>query len=123
MTDRTATWEDFETFHARAYRRVLRRAVLWCGGHQEDAEDAVQEAFAVAARKWDVVGAHDLPEAWVLLVATRILGKARHRWARSFDAATRLPVPRQALPEETAEVRAVLNAIRRLPLRKCWVTG
>jgi RNA polymerase sigma-70 factor (ECF subfamily) len=117
--DRTSEYQSFEDFYAEAYSQVLARAVLWCGGHREGAEDAVQEAFAAAAERWaDQLCTYDLPEAWVFRIATQRLGKFHRRVARSRDAAASLPVPRASLPEETVEVRAVLSAMKRLPSRQ-----
>ena len=47
-----------------------------------DAEDVAQEAFIVAARRWNEVAELDLPAAWVRLVARRIAGRrlARERY-------------------------------------------
>ena len=76
---REAQFTDF-------YRREFGRVVTSVRGQfAAEAEDATQEAFMIAARRWDEVAGFDLPAAWVRLVALRIarrrVDRERHRVA------------------------------------------
>jgi len=72
------TGVDFEAFFAQHYAPVVR-ALAWALRDRAAAEDAAQEAFAKAYRKWGQVGRFDRPEGWVYVVAAR---DARRRLAR-----------------------------------------
>jgi RNA polymerase sigma-70 factor (ECF subfamily) len=70
---------DFDEFTAEHYARVLRTVALAIGD-RGPAEDAVQEAFLVAFRKWRTVRTMASPESWVLVVA---INAERRRWRRT----------------------------------------
>ena len=68
------------------YQREFSRIVASVRGHLgADAEDVAQEAFMVAADRWDSVVNLDVPAAWVRFVALRI---ARRRAARERQRIT-----------------------------------
>lgn len=69
---------DFDAFFAEAYPSVVR-ALGFALGDQGAAEDAAQEAFAKAYRRWPSVSQGERPAAWVYVVAVR---DARRRLAR-----------------------------------------
>jgi RNA polymerase sigma-70 factor (ECF subfamily) len=69
---------DFEVFFGAEYLRVLRSLTLVLGDRQQ-AEDAAQEAFARAYRRWASVGQMERPGTWVYVVALRA---ERRRLAR-----------------------------------------
>jgi RNA polymerase sigma-70 factor (ECF subfamily) len=71
--------DDYEAFFARNYGPVLR-AVTLAVGDPVGAEDAVQEAFARAYRRWRSVAAMERPVAWVHVVAVNV---ARKDWQRA----------------------------------------
>jgi RNA polymerase sigma-70 factor (ECF subfamily) len=75
---------EFEEFVAEQYRDVLRTVALAIGD-QSRAEDAVQEAFLRAFRKWRSVRSMTKPEAWVLVVA---INAERRSWRRAPIAAS-----------------------------------
>ncbi len=83
------------------WARVLAALVGFCGD-VDVAEDAAQEAFAIAARRWPVDGAPDNPRAW--LVATG-RNRAIDRLRRDRTLADKL----RALPPPTP-VEAPLTA-------------
>lgn len=105
---------DYERFYADTYARVLS-CVIMASGDRIDAEDAVQDAYATAFRKWDDVGGYDAPDAWVTKVAVRQLWKnARPR--RREQPWLEVAMPPMSAPEESAEAREVLSALATLPL-------
>jgi RNA polymerase sigma-70 factor (ECF subfamily) len=67
-----------------AYARLVAQVQI-VAGTRSDAEEAVQEAFARLLPKWRTVSTYDDPEAWVRLVAFRVVTS---RWRRA-QAATR----------------------------------
>ncbi|MEU0216555.1 sigma-70 family RNA polymerase sigma factor [Streptomyces sp. NPDC006265] len=108
----------FAGFFERSYPGMLARALLLCG-HRQDAEDAVQEGYAEAFRRWERLRAYDAPDAWVYRVVRQRLWAAGRRRARRRSAETRLPQPPPtASVEQTAEARAVLSALAGLPPRQ-----
>jgi RNA polymerase sigma-70 factor (ECF subfamily) len=88
--------------------------LLW--RDRQEAEDAVQEAYLEAARRWDDVRSYDDPEGWVRLVMTQRVKKARLAWLRRRTLEIQ-PSP-VATVEETAQARQALAAICRLPERQ-----
>jgi Zn-dependent protease with chaperone function len=77
--------DGFAEFYQRTFAEVLS-ATLMASGHRGDAEDAVQEAYIIALRRWAEVGEYDAPEAWVLKVALRRFWRSqrRHRHAEQL---------------------------------------
>jgi len=67
---------DWEALYEREYPRLLR-ALTAIAGDPGVAEDAVQEAFVRGYRQG--LASLDRPGAWLLVVATRVLFRARRR--------------------------------------------
>lgn len=105
---------DYEAFYAETYARVLS-AVIMASGDRVNAEDAVQDAYAKALRKWDEVGGYDAPEAWLTKVAIRQLWKSA-RPRRAEKSRLKVTLPPMSTPEESAEAREVLSVLATLPL-------
>ncbi|HKE99468.1 MAG TPA: SigE family RNA polymerase sigma factor [Actinomycetes bacterium] len=107
---------DYESFYAAAYRRVLRQLVL-VTGELAEAEDVVQEAFARAAVRWDQLRTYDAPEAWVRRVALNLAAQSARRLRRQARALLRLgpPVP---VPEVEAGELDLARALGALSLRQ-----
>lgn len=61
---------DFDAFFAAHYGDVVRALTL-VFGERGAAEDAAQDAFAKAYRRWTGVAAMERPSAWVYVVALR----------------------------------------------------
>ena len=101
--------QGFDEFYARTFSKVLSVAVM-ASGSRFEAEDAVQDGYLAALRRWDQVGGYERPEAWVLKVALRQLWRSRRRRQRE-DQPLELTVPPQATPDETAHAREVLGAL------------
>jgi RNA polymerase sigma-70 factor (ECF subfamily) len=83
MIDRSGVTEAFRTEWPRLVATLVREV-----GDLELAEDAAQEAFFEAARRWERHGIPDRPGAWLLTTARR---KAIDRARRSKRMDDRLP--------------------------------
>ncbi|MGH3857828.1 MAG: RNA polymerase sigma factor, partial [Pseudonocardiaceae bacterium] len=110
---------DFSEFYDQTAPRMLARALMRCGQLQ-NAEDAVQDAYAEALRRWQRVGGYESPEAWVYKIMKQRLSRAaKHWWWARRKPTTpellELAVPPAATAEETAEAREVLRALFLLP--------
>ena len=77
---------DFESFFAEHYDEVVRTLALAVGDRQR-AEDAAQEAFATAHRRWADVSRMDRPVGWVVVVGTNRMRRWISRHDRRFGAA------------------------------------
>ena len=106
---------DFEDFFRTAYPRLMARAVLLCG-NRADAEDAVAQAFAEVARRWDTASGYDAPEAYLHVTMTRkVFRLLRQRRRQEEVAALELPVSPYATPHEALAAKEVLAAVAGLP--------
>jgi hypothetical protein len=86
--------EDFDEFYQANYRRLV--AILFAVlGDRDEAEDAVQEAFARAYLRWPRLSSYDLPETWVRRVALRIAIDSGRRWRRRLGTMAKLLEARQ----------------------------
>ncbi|MFJ7589412.1 RNA polymerase sigma factor [Streptomyces sp. NPDC097617] len=111
---------DFDVFFTTHRPALLARAVMLCGSRQ-DAEDAVQDAFLAALENWDRISGYEQPNAWVNLVMRRKLWRVLRLRLKAKRAALDVSLPRQALPDETAQARRVLTAMAALPPRQRMV--
>jgi RNA polymerase sigma-70 factor, ECF subfamily len=101
--DRQAQFTDF-------YRREFGRVVASVRGQLgADAEDAAQEAFLIAGRRWDEVAELDVPAAWVRLVALRIARRRVHRERQRLTLERTLSPAEQAAPPDLDLVAALLK--------------
>ncbi len=78
--------ESFEAFFDAHYVEVVRALVL-IAGPDGRAEDAAQEAFAQALRRWSRVRAMDRPVGWVIVVGVNRLKRWMARAERLHAAA------------------------------------
>jgi RNA polymerase sigma factor (sigma-70 family) len=112
---------SFSEFFEQTFPRMLARAVMLCG-HRQNAEDAVQEAYAEALRRWQKVGGYESPEAWVYMIMRQRLFAIKKGWWRRWTPTTpellELLLPAAATAEETAEAHRVLQALALLPSRQ-----
>lgn len=106
---------DFGAFYAESYRQVLGQ-VYALVGNMHEAEELSQEAFARAFANWSQVGGYDLPAAWVRRVAFNLAATGHRRAGRRAAALLRLGTPEPVLPV-SVEATALLEALRRLPMR------
>jgi RNA polymerase sigma-70 factor (ECF subfamily) len=114
---RQAEFEEF--YHANYVRLVeILFAVL---GNRQEAEDAVQEAFARAFARWPTLSGYDLPETWVRRVALRIAIDSGRRLRRRITTSARLIAVGRGELGESADALAITpvgQALMRLPLRQ-----
>jgi RNA polymerase sigma-70 factor (ECF subfamily) len=104
--------DDFDLFYAATSRRLVRQIFAMTGDLGE-AEDAVQEAYIRAWRRWPRVRAYEDPEAWLRVVAYRITVNAWQK-ARNRLAAHRAGRPRE-LPGLSPDLVALVSALRKIP--------
>ncbi|WHX20198.1 sigma-70 family RNA polymerase sigma factor [Streptomyces malaysiensis subsp. malaysiensis] len=110
--------EDFDAFYARTYPWLAARAVM-LSGNRQNAEDAVQEAYIEAMRRWPEVRTYASPEAWVTTTMRRKLSRdGRRWWFRWKPVEMTVPAAATASVEETAEALAALRALGTLPPRQ-----
>jgi RNA polymerase sigma-70 factor (sigma-E family) len=88
---------SFDEFFNEHYDEVVRTVALAVGDRPR-AEDATQEAFARAYRKWGSVSRMDRPVGWVVVVAMNQL----RRWANRVDRPERAHL-------ESLDVRAAAD--------------
>jgi RNA polymerase sigma-70 factor, ECF subfamily len=107
---------SFDDFYRATAPRILRYAVAVTGDRHE-AQDAVQEAYARAWRRWTSVSTHPAPEAWVRLTVSRLAIDRRRRllglWSALSRAASR---ESYAPPDENTVV--LVAALRKLPAKQ-----
>ena len=109
-----ATEDDFASFHAGVFARLVGQLTLVTGDRHE-AEDVVQEALARASARWPRLRHYDVPEAWVRRVAMNLAANgARHR-RRRLAAMLRLGPPAPVPAVDVTDV-ALAEALRTLPL-------
>ena len=109
---------DFEDFFAEHYPRIVRSLVLALGDRAA-AEDAAQEAFTRALRRWATVDTMERPGTWLYVVAVRHLrrwlGRDRRLLAREAMS-SQTPVRDPAADVVTGEW--IAGALVELPARQ-----
>ena len=110
MNGESAGWE---ALYEREYPRLLR-ALLAIGGNEGAAEDAVQEAFVRGYKQG--LASLERPGAWLLVVATRVLFRDRHRRVADVAVET-LPSARNEI-DFAVERADLLSALRQLSERQ-----
>ncbi|MFQ5553814.1 MAG: sigma factor-like helix-turn-helix DNA-binding protein, partial [Acidimicrobiia bacterium] len=111
-----------DAFFRREFRRVVALAYALSGSRLV-AEDLAQEAFAAAARRWNVVGTYDRPGPWVRrAVANRSVSLLRRRSAE-LRALARLRPLRLHVQPMPADAAGVWHEVRRLPQRQAQVVA
>jgi RNA polymerase sigma-70 factor, ECF subfamily len=105
---------DFDAFYQASYHRLVGQVTVLAGS-LEDAEDAVQEAFARASTRWARLRDYDAPEAWVRRVAFNLAPSGLRRARRQLAALARLGAPAPE-PGRSTDRLAIEAGLRRLPL-------
>src|SRR6204780_3386128 len=110
--DGIPTADDFDVFYAATSRRLVRQIFAMTGDLGE-AEDAVQEAYIRAWRRWPRIRAYDDPEAWLRVVAYRITVNS---WRKARNRLTAHRADRQQeLPGLSPDLVALVSALRKIP--------
>ena len=95
-----------EVFRAE-WGRVVAALVGFCGD-VDVAEDAAQEAFAIAARRWPVDGTPDYPRAWLVTTGRNRAVDRLRRDRTLAEKLRQLPQPAEApvtvIPDERLEL-------------------
>lgn len=107
----------FAVFYGRQAPGLVR-AVHAMTGDASEGQDCVQEAFAKAWQRWEVVSAYDAPEAWVRQVAWR-LAVSRFRRARHGRDRLRGQRPPEPVPALSSDHVALVQGLGALPLAQC----
>ncbi|MCB1249609.1 MAG: sigma-70 family RNA polymerase sigma factor [Acidimicrobiales bacterium] len=111
--------ETFELLYRSEYARLVRLAFVLTGSVGA-AEEEVQEAFAVAHRRWRTLQRYERPDLWMRrVVINRSLSRRRKQQSAarlaSRLAAEPVPVDEPVLREPD---RALWAAVRSLPRRQ-----
>jgi RNA polymerase sigma factor (sigma-70 family) len=114
--------ESFDDFYRRERRGLVALAYALTG-NADVADDLAHEALTAAGRRWDQVGAMELPIGWVRrVVANRSTSFVRRRIVEA-KALPRLVAraERHTVPAMPSDSEHVWSAIRRLPRRQAQV--
>ena len=114
MRSRPEDDEELRDFYASTYARLVGTLALAAGSRAE-AEEVVQEAFVRLLSRWDSVRSYDDPEAWVRLVAFRLLSNRLRRARNAASALLRLR-SEPSMSHPAGDRADVLAALRALPL-------
>jgi RNA polymerase sigma factor (sigma-70 family) len=107
----------FDEFYRDTGQRVLQYLYAASGGDLAEAQDAVAEAYARAWERWAQVSTFADPEAWVRVVAWRILANGWRKLRGRLLAYRRHGPPEAALPVNEDGV-ALVTALRLLPAQQ-----
>lgn len=115
--------EDFESFYRREYRGVVALAFA-LSGSRHAAEDIAQDSFLAAHRRWEEIGRHDQPLAWLRRVVANKSASAIRRRVAEARALTRLAGRSRSVIAPLEEHDAVFwRAVRALPVRQRHVVA
>ncbi len=95
--------------HFRAVWRTLRRL----GVQQGSIDDATQEVFVTAWRRWDEFEGRSTQKTWLLGIALRVASDARRKQRPTEEVSDELPFA-QPGPETQAEAKETSRAVERL---------
>lgn len=103
-----STHADFDRFY-RSHRERLYRALVMTTRDADVAREAIDEAMARAAGRWEKIGGYASPEGWVYRVALN--------WARSVFRRRRPAIRSPGLTWDALPDPDVTRAVSRLPHR------
>jgi RNA polymerase sigma-70 factor, ECF subfamily len=107
---------QLESIFRSEFSRLVR-SLAAAAGSQEQAADAVQEAFVQAHLHWRRISRYDDPAAWLRRVAVnRILNQRRS--GRRREAALNRLAPATAYVQPALPDEALTSALADLPLRQ-----
>ncbi|HWB82325.1 MAG TPA: sigma-70 family RNA polymerase sigma factor [Nannocystaceae bacterium] len=99
---RRPAWREFEAFYRDQFG-VAWRALARLGVPLRDCEDAAQEVFVTAHRRWSTVREPQRRRAWLLGIARRIAWRHRRgddRRARRLEMVAAVALPAMPLEQE-----------------------
>jgi len=110
---------DFEAFFAMSFDRLVRRLAPLCGNDPSQAEEAAQEAFVQAYRRWDQLRDPELAYPWLCRIAIRICQQLWTTRDLRRDLQKRLSAEtRTAMERDIAAHMDILTALAELPERQ-----
>ena len=109
--------ERFDAFFDDHYPAVLRTVALAVGDRAQ-AEDATQEAFAKACRRWQRVSAMERPATWVYVVAMNHFRSTLRRDRRASELLTSAVEPAHDPTGSVATTVSIREALDTLPPRQ-----
>lgn len=113
--DGMASLPGFKDFYDETSKRALAHACL-LAQNMDDAEQAVVDAYAETAKRWDRISGYEAKEAYVRMIVRQHLAKQhRRRWHRRSAESWGQAPSRPTDPELSAEVRLVLDLLQLLP--------
>jgi len=115
MKETEARVRDFDGFFQAEYEGVLRALTLALGDRQR-AEEATQDAFATAYRRWRNVSRAERPGTWVYVVALRAERRRLARGTKRGPDVTDLPVVDDS--PTVLDGMWLADALRELPERQ-----
>ena len=108
---------EFSDFFALTYQQTVGLVAL-ATGMRGLAEDATQEAYVRAFRKWDSVALMERPERWVGKVAINIAIDHLRKTSRETELGEGLEAPR---PDQVEEIWVRWNLDRLPPMQRAAV--
>ncbi len=109
--------KDFDSFYTRERNPVVGLAYV-LSGSRSGAEDLAQDAFLMAYKQWDTVGAYDNPGAWVRrVVSNNSVSSIRRRTAEA-KALVRFGGSGFVVPDMSPDAMTMWTAVRKLPERQ-----
>jgi RNA polymerase sigma-70 factor (ECF subfamily) len=111
---------DFDAFFRARFDGVVR-ALTVATGDRGAAEEAAQEAFARALRRWPRVSRMERPGTWVYVVAVNVLRRSFRDDERLRSPAAALVAPEGAGPDHAGAVVTGVTleaAVAQLPARQ-----
>ena len=105
---------SFDDFYRRT-RDACFRALVVVIRQSDEAGDLLAESYTRAWERWDHVGSHPAPSAWVMRTA---LNLHRDRWRRRQLSARLGWLRQEVAPPELPVDQGLLNALHSLPRRQ-----
>jgi len=111
-----------EVLFREHYARLVRGLAVGAGS-EEDAADAVQEAFIELCARWDRVKGYQDPVGWVRRVAINRLLNRRRSLDRRRRALTRLGPDRPHVDVDPSGAVDLERSLQRLPIKQRLAVG
>jgi RNA polymerase sigma factor (sigma-70 family) len=106
-----AAEQGFAAFYTQRFSATVVLLVAM-GADRQEAEDAAQEAFILAYKKWDSIRE---PSAWVRTVAVRAYIRNSQRADRASGLPSEFDYRVAEMPESSLEQQKIIELLRSLP--------